>query len=111
MKKAIIKKNNKYVLKEIKYVGDERCELCGSRAEHLHHIFYGRADRKKSDKYNLIIPLCQRCHWEVHYEHNIGTGNMGKQKNEYLKKLGYQFFIENIGTRQEFYNIFKKLYD
>ena len=43
-----------------------QCKVCGGTAIELHHIFYGRANRKLSDKYNLVIWVCRQCHERKH---------------------------------------------
>ena len=40
---------------------EELCLICDKPAEHMHHTLSG-SDRKKSDKYKLLIPLCGNCH-------------------------------------------------
>jgi hypothetical protein len=41
------------------------CYVCGKPRQQFHHIMNG-AYRKKSEKYGLIIPICEKCHREVH---------------------------------------------
>ena len=38
------------------------CLLCGAKREAWHHCIPGNANRAKSDKYKLVIPLCHLCH-------------------------------------------------
>lgn len=45
----------------------KHCFVCGSTAVEIHHVINGTANRKKSDKYGLIIPLCREHHEEVHH--------------------------------------------
>lgn len=40
----------------------EHCKLCGSPYVEIHHCLHGTANRKKADKYNLVIPLCHEHH-------------------------------------------------
>lgn len=43
---------------------EKRCFICGSmRWIEIHHIF-GAADKKTSEKYGLLVPLCHYCHNE-----------------------------------------------
>lgn len=42
----------------------ERCFLCGRTDWIEHHHIFGGANRKKSTKYGLIVPLCRWCHNE-----------------------------------------------
>lgn len=37
------------------------CIICDRPAEHIHHALSG-SDRKKADKYGLVVPLCGSCH-------------------------------------------------
>ncbi len=37
------------------------CVICDAPAEHNHHTLSG-SDRKRADKYGLIVPLCGDCH-------------------------------------------------
>ena len=41
------------------------CILCKRPAVNKHEIFFGR-NRQNSMKYKLVIPLCYRCHLEMH---------------------------------------------
>lgn len=41
------------------------CYICGSPREQIHHCMNG-ANRKKSEKYGLIIPICHECHTKLH---------------------------------------------
>lgn len=43
----------------------EHCFVCGRQRQQVHHVI-GGAYRKKSEKYGLIIPICNECHREVH---------------------------------------------
>lgn len=38
------------------------CFWCGRLAEAEHHIFFGTALRKISEKFGFKVPLCNRCH-------------------------------------------------
>ena len=40
----------------------EFCLICGAKAEHTHHAIPGTANRAKSDRYGLLMPLCANCH-------------------------------------------------
>lgn len=43
------------------------CYICGRRASEIHHCLHG-ADKKLSEKYELMVPLCRECHNRVHHE-------------------------------------------
>lgn len=44
----------------------ERCYVCGKAASDWHHVMHG-ADKKKSEIYGLMVPLCRECHNKVHH--------------------------------------------
>lgn len=55
-----------------KFQEEERCWVCGSTQNlHLHHIFFGTANRKISDKNGFVVFLC--------YDHH--EGNQGVHHN------------------------------
>ena len=78
------------------------CYICGSPYTHVHHVFYGTSNRKNSDKFRYLLPLCPEHH----------TGNFGVHfdpiLDEYLKQMAQKHFENNIGTREEFRRIFGK---
>lgn len=83
----------------------EHCFLCGrSGPVQIHHIIYGTANRKKSDRLKLVCPLCMDCH----------TGSNGvhqnRKKDLQLKILAQMKFEKEIGTREQFRDIFGKSY-
>ena len=57
------------------------CCICKSPLAQIHHIFYGNSNRKLSDNYNLIIPLC-----ETHHK-SSPTGNDAHRKKEFYQRL------------------------
>jgi len=48
------------------YEVQETCFLCGRMGQLAHHHLMGGPNRKKSDKYGLVVPLCPECHRKVH---------------------------------------------
>ena len=71
-----------------------------------HHVF-GGSNRKKSEKYGLKIHICGlNCHRE-------GENSVHKNKriNNMIKAAAQKAFVEKVGTREEFYQIFGKYYD
>ena len=42
------------------------CYVCGARADEIHHVMHG-PDKKLSEKYGLMVPLCRKCHDRVHH--------------------------------------------
>lgn len=77
----------------------KHCIICGKAKEHLHEVFYGR-NRLNSIRYNIVIPVCLKCHLEMHKNKAL--------QNEYHKK-GQVLFNENYPDLN-FIEIFGKNY-
>lgn len=79
----------------------KECIICGSLNTEEHHVFYGTANRKLSEKYGLKVYLCA--------EHHRGTrgvhGKDGKMIDSYLKQLAQSKFEEKE-SREKFIQIF-----
>jgi hypothetical protein len=82
------------------------CYLCGcSRNLECHHIF-GGANRIKSNRLGIVIPLCHACHNETPFgaHHNAQVMNR-------LKQIGQEKAMKKYGwTTDEFRVIFGKNY-
>lgn len=82
---------------------NKECWVCGSPYVELHHVIYGTAKRRLSDKYGLTVYLCHKHH----------TGEEGVHFNpvldKTLKQLAQKKF-EEIYSRETFMNVFKKSY-
>lgn len=92
MSKSIIQKNK------------ETCFLCGGRASEEHHVIYGTANRKLSEKYGLKVYLCANCHRIGKYAvHNC------KETDIKLKIIAQRRFMEEY-PHQDFVKIFGKNY-
>lgn len=90
---------------------DNECYICGSSGPlHLHHIFFGTANRKVSDKYGLTCKLCLYCHTEgknaVHKNaevanrlHKVGQIHamavLGWDADRFLKEIGRNYLDDN----------------
>lgn len=82
----------------------DNCFVCGSPYVEVHHVIYGTANRKLSDKYGLIVPLC-------HEHHRGQTGvHFKRDLDIHLKKLAQEKFEAKIGARNEFIRVFGKNY-
>ena len=64
----------------------DSCYVCGRPRQQFHHVI-GAAYRKKSEKYGLIIPICEKCHSEVHDSPN-------QELNKRLKAIAEADFIQ-----------------
>jgi len=78
----------------------EYCIICGKKKEHIHEVFFG-AYRQRSIKFNMCIPLCSFCHAEMHKNH---------EWQQYWHDKGQMYFEKNIGSRDEFIEVFGKSY-
>ena len=78
------------------------CIVCGRPREHIHHVIYGTSNRKLSDAFNYVIPLCMEHH----------TGNTGihsnRAMNVYWKQQAQKHFEKYHGTREDFIKVFGK---
>jgi len=84
-----------------------KCYVCGRYGYvERHHILGGR-NRKKCNRYPLlIVPLCT--------EHHRGTngvhGKNGHELDCMLKREAQIIFERNYGTREEFIKLFGRSY-
>ena len=85
----------------------EHCFICGKNGGYwgldAHHVFFG-SNRKKSDKYGLIVFLCHdTCHLNgVHKNAKVDRA---------VKKVVQQRAMQHYGwTTEEFIKIFRKNY-
>lgn len=70
----------------------------------MHHVFFGTANRAKSEKYKLVVPLC--------YEHHLGAYSPHRNRDFdlKLKRMAQEYFEANYGSRDDFRNEFGKNY-
>ena len=81
----------------------KKCWVCGSPYVEEHHVIYGTAKRKLSEKFGLKIYLC--------HEHH--TGNKGVHFNKALDtqlKMFAQKKFEEKYSHEKFMEVFKKNY-
>ena len=82
----------------------DNCFVCGSPYTEVHHVIYGTANRKLSDKYGLIVPLC-------HEHHRGQTGvHLNRDFDISLKKLAQEKFNTVYGANKSFLGVFGKNY-
>lgn len=80
------------------------CYFTGTAPVERHHIF-GGANRKHSETYGFVIPLRPDLH-----PNGAQAGPRAKEIDTKLKCMSQRYFENNYGTREEFMNIFGKLY-
>ena len=81
----------------------KECYVCGRTDQlHDHHVIYGGANRRISEKYGLKVWLC--------YEHH--TGNAGvhfnPELNQQLHEIAQRFYESHYGNREDFRRDFGK---
>lgn len=81
------------------------CLICGAPRVQRHHIFFGTANRSKSEKYGCWCYLCPR----HHLDGRVGVhGN--KQLDNELRRRCQQAWEEQYGSREDFRKVFGKSY-
>lgn len=93
MKKSILQNDMSY------------CFYCGRHGSlHKHHIFYGSANRKKSEEYGCFVALCPAHH------------NMGNEAVHYNKSMDIalkkrcQYRFEELYGHEKFMEVFNRNY-
>ena len=82
----------------------KQCYICGTPFNlHKHHCLIG-SKRKICDEDGLIVYLCADCHYNVH---NNTKYDYWKKR---LQKSAQEYYEENIGTREQFIERYKKNY-
>lgn len=86
---------------------ERQCIVCGdTRYLHKHHIFYGTANRKISERYGAWCYLCPRHHNMS--DHGVHADNLLDLK---LKKMAQEVFEKDQGwSREKFMEIFGRNY-
>lgn len=82
----------------------EHCMVCMKPYPEVHHVIYGNSNRKWSEKYHLVVPLCA--------EHHRGSDlspHFCKEFDTELKKYAQERFQE-VYPELSFREIFGKNY-
>ena len=88
---------------------EKKCFLSGSTSNlEEHHIFFGSAKRKLSEKYGLKVYLTKHFH-TGDINGNKNAVHFNKSLDLHLKKTAQEKF-EETHTRQEFINTFGRSY-
>lgn len=80
-----------------------KCYVCGTTQNlHIHEVFYGTANRKKSIEYGCYVSLCA-------YHHNLSNNGVHFNKKLDLKlKQDTQKEFERLYSHEKFMDIFNK---
>lgn len=79
----------------------EHCFVCqceGNLQEH--HVFFGTANRKQSDKYRMTVPLCMKCHTGpngVHHNNELDLRIRQLAQIEFEKNFSFEEFMKVFG--------------
>jgi hypothetical protein len=85
---------------------EKECYVCKSTLGlHSHHIFFGTANRKQSEKYGMKVNLCY-----LHHNGSNEAVHMNRTLDLYLKEIAQRHFEERFGDREEFIRVFGKNY-
>lgn len=83
---------------------EKECFVCKTRQGlHKHHVFYGTANREKSEQYGLTVWLCGR-----HHNMSDEGVHFNKELDDKLKKHAQRKFESTHGNREAFRMIFGK---
>ena len=88
------------VLQEVK-----ECYVCQTTYNlHDHHIFFGTANRKQSEKYGMKVWLC--------HEHHTGRSGVhfNRELDLHLKKVAQEKFEALYGANKSFREVFGRSY-
>ncbi len=89
-----MKKNRLVKLKEV----EGKCEVCGGRAQYIHHI----DESKDNHELNNLVVLCGKCHGVVHAgRKNKKCESIGKYKKLY--GLSIKEMVEKFGRNKGCY--------
>ena len=72
----------------------KRCYVCRSPYVEQHHVFYGTANRKLSDKYGLTVWLCHEHHTGatgVHFNPKLDDKLKGIAEKRFCEEYPYNF--------------------
>ena len=80
------------------------CFECGRYGTEVHHVIYGTANRKLSDRYGLVVGLCYN-----HHRGKQGVHNGNKELDMKLKRIGQKAFMEHY-PEADFLAVFGRNY-
>lgn len=84
---------------------DKECYFCKKKQDlHLHHVFFGHANRKISDREGFVVWLCP-------YHHNMSNNSVHHNREMDLAlKRKCQIEYERDHTREDFIKLIGKSY-
>lgn len=82
----------------------DRCYLCGTYGKTEEHHVFGGPVKKTSDRYGLVVYICQKCHSQIH------DSEKGADLKLYLHQRGQMIYEERFGNRAAFIQEFIRSY-
>jgi predicted restriction endonuclease len=82
-------KFSKMVRDEVKEYFDNKCQMCGGKGIHLHHV-QPKGSGIGRGVYTNALLLCNNCHKQVHADDKL----LRKWKEVYRKKFGPLYFMD-----------------
>ena len=92
------------MMKSILQEDTDYCFFCGKYGTEIHHVFYGTANGKLSDKYGLVVGLCYN-----HHRGRLGIHNGNKELDMKLKRMAQEAF-EREYPDKDFLAVFGRNY-
>ena len=87
-------------MKSIIQEDTDYCFVCGRYGTEIHHILFGTANRKLSDKYGLVIGLCCEHHrgrTGVHQNRELDLTMKRVAQREFIKTYQNEDFLAVFG--------------
>lgn len=92
---------------------EKECFLCGScisrgyyNGLEDHHVFFGRANRAKSEKLGLKVWLCgETCH-----RNGKKAVHQNRETDLFIKRIAQEIYENTYGSREDFIREFGKSY-
>lgn len=81
------------------------CYVCGRMGVHKHHVFYGTANRKLSEKYGCWVFLCP-----IHHNMSNEGVHFNRELDLQIKRKCQERWEAEYGNRDKFREIFGKSY-
>ena len=80
----------------------EHCFICQKTPAEIHHIVFGTANRDLSDKFGLMVPLCEK-----HHRTGPNAVHRNIDADLYFKKMAQECF-EKRWPQYKFREVFGK---
>lgn len=79
------------------------CYVCGRYGTEIHHVFFGNANRKLSERYGCVVGLCAE-----HHKGNTGV-HQNKELDLTIKRVAQREFM-NHNPNTDFLAVFGRNY-